>query len=161
MKYVLAAVVLISGTIWSSARAADSIVGTWRLISLSEQETESKAVHNPLGNNPSGLLTYTDDGRMMVIFTASTRHPAAGPKVTESEAAELYKTMAAYAGTYGFDGEKVTHKIEISWNQAFNGSNLQRYVTVSGDSLTLRSAPFVSPFLGKEIVGTTVFERVR
>jgi hypothetical protein len=30
--------------------------------------------------------------------------------------------MVAYAGSYSVDGDKVTHKIDVSWNQAWNGN---------------------------------------
>ena len=40
----LVASVMVAGAVWSSAQAADSIVGTWRLVSWVDEEVETKAV---------------------------------------------------------------------------------------------------------------------
>jgi hypothetical protein len=90
----------------SVARAADSIVGTWRLVSWTEEETQSKAVHKNFVDRPDGLSTFTSDGRMMIMFTDPTRKPPATPKATDAEAAQLYRTMVAFAGKYRTEGNK-------------------------------------------------------
>jgi hypothetical protein len=87
-------------TVMSAAWAADPIVGTWRLVSWTEEETDSKVVHKNFGDKPSGLITFTADDRMMLIFTDPGRKPPATPKATDAEAAQLYQTMVAYAGRY-------------------------------------------------------------
>jgi hypothetical protein len=42
--------------VMAKAQAADSIVGTWRLVSWIEEETETKALHKNFGDNPWALL---------------------------------------------------------------------------------------------------------
>jgi len=98
---------------------------------------------------------------MMVIFANPDRKPSAIPKATEAEAAELYRTMVAYAGTYSVEGDKVAHKIDVSWNQAWNGTSQTRFIDVKDDRLTIKTSAFISPFLNKQIVATLVFERVK
>ena len=98
---------------------------------------------------------------MMVIFIDPNRKPAGGPKATDNEAAQLYRTMVAYAGAYSVEGEKVTHKIEVSWNQVWNGTDQQRFFEIRDNRLTIKTPPFASPFLGKQIVATLVWERVK
>jgi hypothetical protein len=97
---------------------------------------------------------------MMVIFTDPSRKPSASPKATETEAAELYRTMVAYAGRYSVDGNKLTNKIEVSWNQAWNGTSQMRFFEVKDGRLTIKTQAFVSPFLNKQIVATLIFDRV-
>ena len=145
----------------TQARAAADLVGTWRLSSWIQEETETKIAHKPFGEHPSGLLTYTADGRMMVIFSDPGRKPSASPKPTDAEAAGLYRTMVAYAGTYAVDGNRVTHKIEVSWNQRWNDTNQVRSFDISDGRLTIKTQAFVSPFLNKEVVSTLIFERVK
>ena len=159
MTSVFAATLIASGCAATAARAADSIVGTWRLVSVSEQETETKAIRKPLGDHPLGLLTYTADGHVAFIMADPSRKPAATPKATDAEAAALYRTMAAYSGTYHLDGDALTNHVAVAWNQAWNGTDLHRIVVIAGNTLTATTAPFVSPFYGKEIVSTLVFER--
>jgi hypothetical protein len=120
-KMTLAMLAVAISIVATQARAAD-IVGTWRMVSWLEEETESKAARSPFGDHPIGSITYTADGHMMVIFADPARKPSASLKPIETEAAELYRTMVAYAGSYSVDGDKVTHKIDVSWNQAWNGN---------------------------------------
>ena len=144
----------------AQARAADP-VGTWRLSSWVEEETESKIVHQAFGDRPLGLITFTADGHVAVIFSNPTRKPPASPKATDAEAADLYRTMVAYAGTYSIDGDKLTNHIEVSWNQAWNGTSQVRFVEVKDDRLTVKTQAFMSPFFNKQIVATLVFDRVK
>jgi Lipocalin-like domain len=124
---ILAVTVSVAST---KARAAD-IVGTWRMVSWIEEETESKAVSKPFGDKPSGLISYTADGHMMVFFADPTRKAPAAPKATDAEASALYRTMVAYTGTYSVEADKVTHNIEIAWS----GTKQQRSFELKGDAL--------------------------
>jgi hypothetical protein len=141
------------------ARAADTVVGAWRLVSLTEEETANKVVHKPLGEHPLGLIIFTADGYMAFIMADPSRKAAAAPKATDAEAAALYRTMAAYSGKYRLDGDKLTNHPEIAWNQAWNGTDQHRIVAISGNTLTVTTTPFVSPFYGAEIVSVLAFER--
>jgi hypothetical protein len=58
-KRTLIVFAIAAGSVMTKAQTADSIVGTWRLVSFIEEETESKAVHKTFGDNPLGLLTYS------------------------------------------------------------------------------------------------------
>jgi hypothetical protein len=160
-KLALVMLAVAVSSVMTKGQAADSIVGTWRLVSYIEEETESKAVHKNFGDNPLGFITYTSDGHMMVMFADPSRKPPAARKATDIEAAQLYRTMVAYAGRYTLEGEKVTHHIDISWNQALNGTEVQRFIEVKNNQLTIKSPPFVSSFLNRQIVGTLVWEQAK
>jgi lipocalin-like protein len=151
-------------TLWASpiAQAADStIVGSWRLLSWVEVETETKAVRAAFGDDPVGVLTYTPDGRMSIFIANPKRKAPAGPKATDAEATDLYRTMVAYAGTYSVDGDTVTHKIEVSWNQTWSGTSQKRQIEIKEDHLTIKTPPIISPSSGKESVHTLVWERIK
>jgi hypothetical protein len=146
----------------NSARAADSIIGSWRLVSWVEEETESKALHKNFGDNPVGVLTYGADGRMSIIFADPKRTAPASPKATDAEAAALYRSMVAYAGSYRLEGDKVLVKVDVSWNKVWDGQDRPpTTVEVKADRLTYKTAPFVSPFLGKQMVATLVWDRIK
>ena len=152
---------ILAGAYCTISQAADSIVGSWRLVSWVEVDTESKSAHNVFGDNPTGMITYTPDGRMSVFIIDPKRTKPAGPKATDAEAVELYRTIIAYSGSYSIEGNKVTHKIEFSWNQAWTGTNQQRFVEVKDNQLTIKTPPIISPVSGKESVHTLVWERVK
>ena len=86
-------------TVASAAWATDPIVGTWRMVSWTEEETDSKAVRKVFGEHPNGLLTLTADNRMMQIVTDPNRKLPAQTKITDAEALQLFQTMNAFAGT--------------------------------------------------------------
>jgi hypothetical protein len=123
--------------------------------------TESKSVQSVFADNPTEVITYTPDGRMSVVIIDPKRKPPAGLKPTDAEADELYRTMIAYSGAYSLEGNKVTHKIEVSWNQAWTGTNQQRFLEVKDDQLIIKTPPIISPISGKESVSTLVWERVK
>jgi hypothetical protein len=159
LKAIFATALTICTGFLVPARAADSVVGAWRLVAVTEEETANKVVHKPLGEHPLGLIIFTADGHVSFIMADPSRKAAAAPKATDAEAAALYRTMAAYSGKYHLDGDKLTNHPEIAWNQAWNGTDQRRIVAISGNTLTVTTAPFVSPFYDKEIVSVLVFER--
>ena len=152
---------VMASAVWSKSQAAESVVGSWRLVSWIEVETESKAAHAPFGDSPMGVITYTSDGHMSLIIADPKRKPATGPKANETEAADLYRTMVAYSGAYSVDGNKVTHNIEVSWNQAWNGTSQQRFIEVKDSQLTIKTPPIISPVSGKESIHTLVWEKIK
>ena len=144
------------------AETAKDLVGTWRLVSWVEEETEGKAQHKNFGDDPNGILMYTADGRMSIIFTDPRRQPPASPMATDAEAAQLFRGMVAYAGSYRIDGDKVLVHVDASWNRAWDGMDRPPVsVEVKGDRLTYKTAPFVSPFIGKQMVATLIWERIK
>ena len=157
----LAALIVVIASVWSTAQAGELIVGSWHLLSWVQEDVESKAVQAVYGDNPVGMIMYTSDGHMSVFIANPKRRPAGGPLATDAEAAELYRTMVAYSGTYSIDGNKVTHKVEVSWNQAWNGTDQQRFIEVKDNRLTIKSPTMVSPISGKESINTLVWERMK
>jgi Lipocalin-like domain len=160
-RAILAFSALVIGAVPSLTWAADSLVGTWRLVSLVSEETESKAVHEPYGDKPSGLITYTSDGYLVYIITDPTRRPPVAPKATDAEAAQLYRTMGAYAGRYKIENDELIVNPEVASSPALVGTEQTYVFEVKGDRYELKTNPFVSPAIGKQVVTTLVWERVK
>jgi len=55
---------------------------------------------------------------MSIIFADPSRQAPATPKATDTEAANLYRTMVAYAGSYRLEGDKVLVHVDVCWNRA-------------------------------------------
>ena len=89
-----------------------------------------------LGRDPRGCITYTRDGRVTVLVVAGERIRPAELVPTIEEKVALYDTMFAYAGTFAFDGTKVIHHIDVSWNEAWSGTSQVRFCELRGDVLT-------------------------
>jgi hypothetical protein len=119
------------------------LVGTWKLVSVSNV-TDKGVVHDEAyGPNPVGFLTYTPDGRMMGILTNGARKPLSkGWKVAPAEEkAEAFSTSLAYAGTFRVSGDRVTHHVEAATDPNRLNKDLVRIVVrLEGDRVTLRTA---------------------
>ena len=155
------ALLMVTGVYCSQSQAEESLVGSWRLVSWVEVETESKTVRSVFGDNPAGVITYTPNGRMSMFIADTKRKPPSGSKANDAEAVELYRTMIAYSASYSIEGNKVTHKIEVSWNQAWTGTDQQRFVDVKDNQLTIKTPAIISPISGKESINTLVWERLK
>jgi len=69
--------------------------------------------------------------------------------------------MLALAGTYKIDGKTATIHVDASWNQSWTGTDLTRVFEIRGDRLEWKTFPFWSAFMGKQIISTTIWERVK
>ena len=59
--------------------------------------------------------------------------PKSIEKTTDQQRADLHRMMTAYSGTYTFDGSKVVHRLDISWNEVWAGTTNIRDVQRDGD----------------------------
>jgi Lipocalin-like domain len=147
-------------------RAEDGpLVGNWRLKSfvreVGEAGTGSSDRYDQMGAHPDGYINYSPDGRMFVFFVSADQPRPTGDVPTDPERILLHKSMLAYGGSYLVDGPMVIHHVDIAWNGARLGSDQVRYFTISGNMLTLKTAPNKSPVDGREGVGVLVFEKVK
>jgi lipocalin-like protein len=142
---------------------ANSILGTWKVVSYIREEIPSGAKSNVMGAHPSGYLNYGADGRMMVVIVGSDRKKPVGPVATPEEAEALIRSLIAYAGAYTVDSEAktVTHHIDVSWDESRTGESYVRTYKVEGDRLTLTTLPSNDPATGKKTVRTLIFERLK
>ena len=139
---------------------ANPLIGTWKMTSWTRELTATGQKSDALGPSPIGWISYSRDGRMMVVVVRSDRKAPAALVPTDSERISLYSSMLAYSGTYTVDDEKVTHNIDTSWNQAWTGTKQVRFYKVDGKTLTLRGAPAKDAVDGMESVYTVIWEKV-
>ena len=55
------------------AEDSKTIVGSWKLVSTRATTADGKSVGSPMGEHPTGFLTYTADGRMSLLITHDGR----------------------------------------------------------------------------------------
>ena len=142
----------------TAALAQRDIAGTYRLISTTAKfDTGEEEKYN----DETGYIIYGRDGRMMVLLVRGKRpRPESVEKMTDEQRVQLFKTVTAYSGKYTFDGKTVTHHVDVSWNEVFNGMNLERHVTRAGNRVMLTTAPSRRSSDGKMGVRTLTFEKV-
>jgi len=125
-----------------SARSERTLVGTWKLISASSS-TDKAA----FGQNPTGFLTYTPEGRMSALVAYDGRQLLSDSDVSSARAeekAQAFSNFFAYAGRYTFTGHQVIHHVEIASIKNWVNVDLTRDVRFDGNRLILRTPPMTS-----------------
>jgi hypothetical protein len=141
--------------------AASRLHGTWKMVSWQTEDLASGHTSDALGPDPEGYITYTPDGRVMVLVLKAERKRPTALVPSNEEKIALYDSMFAYAGTFTADAEKVVHHIDMSWNEAWTGTAQIRFHKIERDQLTYISAPAKSPLSGRECVHIVRFRRVQ
>ena len=140
---------------------ASQILGTWKLRSYVREVIATGQRHNQFGEDPDGYLGYAQDGRMYAIFTRRDRVTPRDVVPTEEEGVQLLGSMVAYAGTYTPGDRQVIHRIDISWNQGWMGTDQVRFFELEGDTLTITTAPYRSYLDGREGRSILVWDKVK
>jgi Lipocalin-like domain len=128
----------------ATAQSKDTLVGTWKLVDATDTTEKGEVIEHSYGQNPTGFLTYTPDGRMMVIVTFGGRKPFSAVPAPVQETAEAFFTFFAYAGRYTLSGDRVTHHIEAAWRQDWANTDQIRFIVkLEANRMTLRTPPLV------------------
>ncbi len=127
------------------------LLGTWKLISITAIFPDGNIDNEAFGANPIGYITYTIEGKMMVIFSKCDRALLSGNsasplttaihKVPIEERAEAFASFNSYAGNYTLDGNKVIHHVEIASIPNRIGKSLTRTFVLNGNRVTLKTPP--------------------
>jgi hypothetical protein len=143
-RYLTGAVIFFVFSSTAIAQCKDNIVGTWGLVSNTATTDKGDVNKFVLGQNPSGLLTYTADGRMMAIISDDGRKPlsiADRVAAPAEEKAQAYSTFMAYAGRYTFTCDKVVTHVEVASLQNWVDTDQTRFVHIEGNRLLVRNTP--------------------
>jgi hypothetical protein len=77
------------------ADAESPVVGTWKLQSFTREIVATGKRDNPFGAQPHGYVSFSSDGRMIVIMTKGERVKPGGPLPTDQEKIELFDSMVS------------------------------------------------------------------
>jgi hypothetical protein len=163
-RMMLATILALQAIGASSAAVADEkdkLVGTWKLISAVSEDLSTSQKTNIYKGTPVGFITYGADGRVMTIIVDSPRKKPAANVATAAEAEALFRSMAAYAGTYTVKGNQVIHVPDVSWNETWTGTDQIRDYEFDGERLLLATAPSPNPFTGKMSVRILAWEKIK
>jgi hypothetical protein len=138
--------------------SGNALLGTWKLKSY-ETTTGTGEKSAPYGEHPMGYLNYSADGRMQVIGASGGRTMPLDLAPTDEEQLALYKSMFAYAGTYSVQTGRVTHHVDVSWNEVWTGTDQVRFYEVNGNTLTI-TARVVDPKSGEDVQYVLVWKKV-
>lgn len=99
----------------------NELAGVWGLVSFHTLDERGEAGPGPLGDHPTGLLFYSEDGHVAVHMM-----PAGGPP-----------EYLSYAGTWRREGDRVVHTLTVAARADWIGTEQTRQLALDGDRLTL------------------------
>lgn len=137
----------------SSENLKAELVGTWRLISAEDFDSQTgKWVPYTFGNPPSGYFFYDATGHASIqIMTTPPQQIATPDSPTPDEALAIFNNYIAYYGTYTVDEKNIYHQVEGAWDPSQVGTVQTRPYELSGDQL----------IIGDQVTYKRVLERVK
>lgn len=134
--------------------AQQSLIGTYKLVS-NDLRLDGVPIQ-PMGKSQHGYLIITPKV-MLSFFTADERKAGA---TTEARAA-LLDSLAAWAGPWRADGNKIFIDIDTAWTEVWRGKQQVRTYGFDGRRLTLIVAPQPSATKpGKTLTARSVWEKI-
>jgi len=113
------------------------LIGTWKLLSCVMQDVETGEQTAAWGEHPNGYIVITLGGRWLAVQTADSRKPPH----TDDERAAAFRSMLAYSGKYRIAGNEIRIKVDIAWDESWNGTEQVRHYRIEGNLLNIEAAP--------------------
>jgi Lipocalin-like domain len=117
------------------------LVGSWQLESWTIGYSDREDFSYPFGENPQGLLIYSEDGWMSAAINGRDRAPFPAdisPRSVPQEAVfAAYNSYFHYAGRYRIIDADVVHYVSQSLNPNFPGTEQLRHAELDGSTLVL------------------------
>ena len=126
----------------------DELAGTWQLESWTIGYTDRDEFTYPYGEEPQGLLVYSNDGWMSASINRPGRallpDDVSYRKLPDALKANAFSSYFHYAGRYRVVDGDVIHYVTQSLNPNFPGTEQLRHAELDGHTLVLS---------GKDLVG--------
>jgi Lipocalin-like domain len=125
-----------------SMNTRNSLVGTWKLVSVKFELTDTDESIDMYGPEPLGFLILTAEGRFMVIETVRDRQPPQD----DADNAALFKSMLAYSGHCRvLDDNRFVTNVDVAWHPAWMNTEQTRAFEIDGDLLSISTVGMVHP----------------
>lgn len=114
------------------------LLGLWRLISAHREYADTGETHELLGPSPAGFLLLAPGGRMIALLTDTSRSGG-------DDAESLFRGLMGYSGRYSVEGDRFITDVDVAWHPDWLGTKQERFFSIEGDELHIRSAEQVHP----------------
>ena len=119
----------------------EELNGAWQLESWTIGYSDRDDFTYPYGEDPQGLLLYTDDGWMSASISRKERallpQDVSFRKLPDEARAEAFASYFHYAGRYRVVDGDVVHYVTQSLNPNFPGTEQLRHAELDGQTLVL------------------------
>lgn len=130
------------------AAESRNLVGVWRLVATRALDPDGRQVGVPFGPRGMGLVTLTDDGRMMAVLVDGR---AIVPEGTPRQ-------YSSYCGNYSFDGSTLTTIVDANCDPARFTAPQVRKVRFEGERMVLTPPP--AEMNGVKVTRELTWERI-
>jgi len=137
----------------------ERLVGVWRLTSGVDKVVSTGQLIKTMGQNPTGIATFSRGGHFAYIFIDSGRRGAPSPLPSDDNLARLYNTAFFGSGTYRVAGDQARLLYTTSFNEVWTGTERTANMHIYGRDLIWASDVFKHPG-GAEVVTIFTFERL-
>jgi hypothetical protein len=111
--------------------SCNSLVGTWKVLSLWNEFEDGDDRDEPYGASPDGYVVLTET-RLIAVITNPERR-------TGQSADQLFNGMMAYSGRYRMHSDDCfITTVESAWLPAWLGTEQVRYFKIDGEELLVR-----------------------
>ena len=140
----------------------DRLHGTWKLVSAVREEIPSGATTRSVrGEAARRALNYSPEGRIIALIAHGDRRSGRERACNTGRGGGFVPQHAEYGGPITrLAGDVVTHRVDISWNEAFTGGEQKRHFTLDGNRLTLSTPQSPDPIHGRMSVRRMTWEKV-
>jgi hypothetical protein len=107
----------------------DLLLGSWEDDFSGHERHRDWGAADALGQNPRGIVVYTPERVTFLIIKNNRARPKQLPPSDEEKVA-LFDTMFAYSGCYTVESDRVVHHVDLSWNEAWSGTDQVRFCKV-------------------------------
>jgi hypothetical protein len=119
----------------------NDLIGTWQLQSWTVGYAEGDKFSYPYGEEPEGMLLYSNDGWMSASIGQPGRTPlpqdVSYRKLPDALKASAFSSYFHYSGRYQVVDGDVIHHVTQSLNPNFPGTNQLRHAELDGQTLVL------------------------
>lgn len=144
----------------TATKLSKAVIGTWALVSWTYNDADGNEI-DYFGENPTGILMYTESGYMSVHIMRENRKKFAKEGMydgTSEEIVEAFTTYFAYFGTFVEKEPGVLqHTVKGGTFPNWLGNIEERYGKIEGDRMILSTPPI--PTGGHNIVFNVVWKR--
>ena len=142
---ILAATLIATAATPALAQTVRDLAGTWTPVSVIEEKDGKKT--DFFGPNPRGQMMFDSNGHFMQILMRDDLPKVAGESrmlATPDEAQAVFRSIAAYYGTYTIAGDsKLVFRIERASLANWNGTQQQRTFKIEGDELRMSNPAYL------------------
>lgn len=129
------------------------LIGAWRLTSWTVKDDNGNEI-NYFGNNPHGILIYSEQGYMSAHIAKAKRKKHISNGLYDSHPEEITASFNSYFGYYGrfyLENENtIVHEVEDAQFPNWKGDLQRRFFKMEGADLEVTTPPIETE--GKTIV---------